>query len=146
MCNHGKGIKEALVNPYFDGFKSRFVLTKNNDVNPLNRNEILKLDDKSEFAVNLENPTTEENRNIKTFDLRELYNQHKDYVLEIAEKSAAYDKWTQEGIVDRFQGVLHSSEEVYNIVFGKYLSDAEHIKRPMSKFSKDILIQLGHKQ
>ena len=154
ICNHGKGIRSASINPYFDSFKSKFILTKKYDevnvgtmVTELNVNEVKKLSQESEFSVAFECQITgkdnpEEKRNIQTFGLIPLYNRHKDYVMEIVEKANAYDVITRSDIVDRFQGLFHNEEEVFNLIFGKYLQDAELQKRPLSKLTADILDQL----
>lgn len=140
-CNHGKLKKDAGVNPYFHGFKSKFVLT--NGTGTLDANEIRAIKDTTEFSVCFDNPSSEEQTNIETLGLDKLYNEHKDYVLEMVEKAVTYDDCLRAGIVDSFQGVFHSEQDVYNLVWGKYLTDVEQEKRPLSKFTKDILEQLG---
>lgn len=139
-CNHGKLKKDAGVNPYFHGFKSKFVLT--NDSGLLDANKIRAIKETTEFSVSFDNPTSEEQTNIDTLGLDKLYNEHKDYVLEMVEKAVTYDDCLRHGIVDNFQGVFRSEHDVFNLVWGKYLSDAEQEKRPLSKLTKDILEQL----
>lgn len=154
-CNLGKRNNPCGVNPYFDDFKSKFIIvkpvqevTKELGTEKLNVNEILNISSEEDFSVNFDStpngtPSEDEEKNIETLGLRPLYNMHKDYVMEIVEKAAAYGVGTREGIVDRFQGLYHSETDVYNLIFGKYLSDAEQPKRPLSKLTADILDQLG---
>lgn len=153
ICNHGKGVRAASINPYFENLKAKFVIgkpaddkTKLEDVEKMNINEAKKISNESDFSISFEwedeRNKDKEKININTFGLRPLYNEHKDYVLEIVEKANAYDELTREGIVDRFQGVFHNEVDVYNLIFGKYLSDAEQPKRPLSKLTADILHQL----
>lgn len=113
----------------------------------MNINEILKLSRESEFTIDFKMPDDintkkSEIKNIETLGLLSLYNMHKDYVMEIVEKAAAYDELTRIDIVDRFQGVFHSEVDVFNLIFGKYLSDSNHLNRPLSKLTADILEQL----
>lgn len=96
-----------------------------------------------DFSVAFENPSAEEKQNIKSLGLSVLYNEHKDYVMELVDKSVTYDRLLQEGIVDSFQGIFHSPQDVHDLIFGGYLSDAEQEKRPLSKLTKDILDQLN---
>lgn len=153
-CNHGKGIKEVGRNPYFDDFQAKFILTKPisedktvSKVEELNINEILNLSNESEFSLDFKMPTNEmvkaaEAKNIENLGLRPLYNMHKDYVMEIVEKVSAYNVLARDGIVERFQGIYHTETDVYNLIFGRYLSDAEQPNRPLSKLTADILDQL----
>ncbi len=113
----------------------------------MNINEVLKIKKEDDFELDFKLPADKnvklaEEKNMKSLGLRELYSMHRDYGVEIVENAAAYDELTREGIVDRFQGVFHSEVDVYNLIFGKYLSDAEQPKRPLSKLTADILDQL----
>ena len=149
-CNHGKGTKEVGVNPYFAGFASKFVLVKpsaNPEPQPMNINEILNISKEDDFNVDFHLPEDEtirtaEEKNMKNLGLRPLYNMHKDYVMEIVEKVAAYDVLTRDGITERFQGLYHTETDVFNLIFGRYLLDAEQPKRPLSKLTADILTQM----
>lgn len=159
-CNHGKGTKEVGVNPYFADFKSDFIIVKphseenareseDTKEKKMNVNEIFSISKESDFSVDFEwhaDLSSEDkearNLNIRNLGLKQLYDMHKDYVMEIVEKASAYNALTREGIVDRFQGLFHSEGDVYNLIFGKYLSDAGQPKRPLSKLTADILHQL----
>lgn len=164
-CNHGKGTKDVAVNPYFDDFKAKFIIVKpksGNDENDvaaqvqenamnalpkkLDLNKIFSISNEDDFDVDFDNPDANETQNIDTLGLSHLYNQHKDYVMEIVEKAAAYNKLARTEIVDSFQGIFHSEADIYNLIFGKYLSDAEQSKRPLSKLTADILDQLEIRQ
>ena len=151
-CNHGKGTKEVGVNPYFSDFKSKFILMtapKEPHISPkkMNLNDIRKISNEDDFNVDFKLPTDRfvkaaEEKNIKSLGLRQLYNMHKDYVMEMVEKAVAYNRLTRFGIVDSFQGVFHSENDVYNLIFGRYLSDSEQLNRPLSKLTADVLDQL----
>lgn len=143
VCNHGKLGKSVGVNPYFKGFMSKFVVSDNSQIKKiLNANEIRTLKDTSNFNIIFDNPSPEEIENIKNLGLGALYNEHKDYVMEIVDRIVTYDRCLEEGIVDNFQGVFHNPLEVHNLIFGQYLSDENHEKRPLSKLKSDILEQL----
>lgn len=153
-CNLGKLNNPCGVNPYFDAFTSKFVIAKpkadgieDDDSNKLNINEVFKISTEDDFNVDFEcrgslADKDAEELNINNLGLRELYNEHKDYVMEIVDKVVAYNVLARKGIVSRFQGICHSESDVYNLIFGKYLSDAEQPNRPLSKLTADILDQL----
>lgn len=143
-CNHGKLKKSTGVNPYFKGFASKFIIASADGNNTeLNANEIKGLRNVDDFSIAFENPSAEEKQNIKSLGLSVLYNEHKDYVMDLVDKSITYDHLLQKGIVDSFQGVFHTPQDVHDLIFGHYLSDAEQEKRPLSKLTKDILDQLN---
>lgn len=153
-CNTGKRNNPCGVNPYFDDFNAKFVITKPMCTDgeekvaiKMNINEILNISTEEDFNVDFEFPDDQEVKdaeelNVNTLGLRPLYNMHKDYVMEMVEKAAAYDVLTRDGITDRFQGLYHSETEVFNLIFGRYLFDSEQSNRPLSKLTADILDQL----
>ena len=143
-CNHGKSTKSSGINPFFDGFSAKFVIA-GKDGRRLNKNEIARLNDPDEFSVEFDYPSDDEKQNIATFGLREQYNEHKDYVQEMIDKSVAYNSVMQQGIVDSFQGTFQSAKDVYHFVWGHDLGLAEQENRPLSKLTADILEQLGIK-
>jgi len=141
-CNHGKGNKQAGINPYFDGFQSKFKIKKGNFLHC----NILAVGDKDGFSLDFSHPSDEERKNIATFGLEELYKEHRDYVVEMIEKANAYNEIQNRNLVEAWQGVNHYPQDVYDFVWGKYLQDADMEKQPLSKLTKDILEQLGIKK
>lgn len=64
--------------------------------------------------------------------------------MDLIEKSTCYGSMEQnQAIVDSFQGVFRSSQEVYDFVWGKYLDEDSFEYRPLAKLTRDILEQLG---
>lgn len=153
-CNHGKRNKSCGVNPYFDKFESRFNISKPKDEiagdtgdRKMNINEIFKISKEADFSIGFKMPdnidvSEAEYKNIETLGIGPLYNMHKDYVMEIVEKASSYNEITRTGIIDTFQGVFHNETDIYNLIFGRYQSDALHCERPLSKLTADILHQL----
>lgn len=144
ICNHGKATENIGVNPYFDGFKSKFVICDKRSKTPLNINKIKLAKSDDDFSIEFDNPSVAEQDNIKGLGLDVLYNEHKDYVMDLIEKSTCYGSMEQnQAIVDSFQGVFRSSQEVYDFVWGKYLDEDSFEYRPLAKLTRDILEQLG---
>ena len=89
-----------------------------------------------------ESESSADKGNIKAFGLKGLYAMHDDYVKEIIEKAAAYDKTARQMIADTFQKRGYSPDQVFDFVWGKYLDDAQYENRVLSKLTKDLLEQL----
>lgn len=150
-CNHNKRTKQLRIHPYGTQFESNFVITKSNDDEVLDLENILVLQAEKDFSIKFRkgnigkysDPNAEELENITTFGLEDLYNGHRDYVLELIEKRNSYDLITREGIVEGFQGIFHTQGEVFEFIWGRYLEENTFEKQPLSKFTHDILIQLG---
>jgi len=150
-CNHGKGTKSISINPYFRGFETKFVIAPDTedeyDVNQeMTSVQIGQIKDTDGFKVGFKNTTDDERDNIKKLGLTKLYNEHRDYVMEMIEKASTYNEWLSSSLVDSFQGVEHSPASVYDFVWGKYLDEVEQYKRPLSKLTKDVLEQLNIKR
>lgn len=139
-CNHEKLEDRLMVNPYVSGFRSTFMIT-DNDGRKLSKSKIYHLTEK-EINLRFEGATIEERVNIDTLGLEDVYNKHTDYVKELIDKSMAYDAYAREALAASFQGVGANPRQVYDFVWGKHLSDAEYEDRPLSKLTKDILLQL----
>jgi len=144
-CNHVKGTKKAEINPYFSGFKSKFELQddRGKRMPPdeiINQKKVGKI---GFGKVDNVSQAEAEQANIKTFGLQGLYEMHDDYISEIVEKVIAYNPTVRQTLVDAFQDQAYSPQQVYDFVWGKYLSEAQYEKKPLSKLTKDILEQLG---
>lgn len=145
VCNHIKGEKKTVkVNPYFSGFKSIFSLyNKKKDGKKLNALEILS---KGKGVLKFDGANRAEMSNIKAFGLSGLYELHDDYVKDIIEKAAAYNKVSREVLADTFQKRGFMPDHVFDFVWGKYLDDSQLENRVLSKLTKDLLEQLEIKK
>ena len=149
VCNHVKGKKKTVkVNPYFRGFESNFYLyDKKDKTKRLNALEIISQGDGSlDLRKEDGSESSEDNGNLKAFGLKSLYAMHDDYVKEIIEKAAAYDKTARQQIADTFQKRGYTPDHVFDFVWGKYLDDAQYENRVLSKLTKDLLEQLEIKR
>lgn len=153
-CNHGKLTGEAGLNPYFSGFNSRFSVChyendldrEQRDFRPMNINEVLAVRVAKDFSIAMPNAEPKEEKNINLFGLAQLYNKHKDYVLGLIDKANAYNAIGAENIVEAFQGIGRSPQEVLDFVWGRNLDDKEMINRPLAKLTIDVLEQLRIKR
>lgn len=138
-CNQIKLDKPINKNPYIEGFGNDYKFElKNKD----NTKEDWCLD-KNNIKVDFSSES--ENENIKVFGLKELYNEHIDYVEEIIDKAQAYNSTYYDSLIQSFSGLGKTPAEVDRYVWGNYIETADQCKRPLSKLTKDILEQLDIK-
>lgn len=136
ICNLLKKENDININPYVEGFSNeyRFHITDIDDNDTLDwllkKNEL-----KIKFSTN--------NHNIEKLGLEELYNEHIDFVEEIIDKSQAYNFNYYSQIIEDFKGTSYTPEEINRFIWGTYLSEKELCKRPLSKLTRDLLMQLG---
>lgn len=145
-CNHVKGTKStAKINPYFSGFKSKFkLLDEKGDKLIVDYDKVSIKERRNEFGKLVYSELTDEEKgNVETFGLQGLYEMHDDYIKELVDKVIAYNPTVRQSLVDAFQDQAYSPQQVYDFVWGRYLEEAQHGNRPLSKLTKDILEQLG---
>ncbi|OAV71393.1 hypothetical protein Barb6_01430 [Bacteroidales bacterium Barb6] len=110
----------------------------------------LKKDKETDLSVildkkNIKVDFSSDNKNIEVFGLKELYNQHIDYVEEIIDKAQAYNADYYDSLIQSFSGLGKTPTEIDRCIWGNYIETADHCKRPLSKLTRDILEQLGIK-
>jgi len=142
-CNHIKSTKKAGVNPYFDGFHSSFSMMNTKTFRKMNVNEALHIQKECNFEIDIPSASVGEKQNIETFGINQLYNGHKDYVMEIIDKANAYNAVGAQNLIEAFQGIDHSPKDVFDFVWGRNLEKSDFLNRPLSKLTHDILQQLG---
>lgn len=96
------------------------------------------------FDVELDTKDKRAKNNIKCFKLEELYQNHKDIVLELIQKQAIYNESYIDELLTQYEGTLFKNrEDLQRLVSGGYVSEEEIGKRPLSKLIKDISTELG---
>lgn len=140
-CNHLKSAKvdNKMVNPYVP-------LTETNAINfTINVIDIDFMDIKKEkfnfdsFEIDFKDT---ENKNITIFELKSLYEEHKDIVLDLLIKY----KFFPTSYIQYLKNYNFSSEEIYRVLFNNYYRNEDLSKRILSKLTKDIAVELklGH--
>ncbi len=128
QCNHLKNVQELDINPWI-GNKTRkrpkFCIDVSNGDFP------------EKPIVLIEN----ENENTKKLGIKELYNEHTDYVKDILNKVQAYNPATYYAIIKDFQGIVHTEADLERMIWGNYSNLAEARNRPFAKLTADILEQ-----
>jgi len=134
-CNHTKKEKfdSELINPYS---------AKSEDISftyTPNKIDFIEVEKKKYNFDNFEIDIKGNKENIELFKLKELYEQHKDIVLELLIKKAYYPK----SYIKELSRFGFSEDEIYRYLFSNYKQDKDLHKRPLSKLIKDISNELG---
>lgn len=138
-CNYLKRTSPIGINPYFGRFESKFEVHKKDSNLPLLAEKELSQD---QLLIEFDSPSKAEQLNIENLGLGDLYKMHADYAMELIEKARIYRGPMMEDLASTFQTAEYTPQQVYEFVWGKNLEDANHINRPLSKLTKDILDQL----
>lgn len=135
QCNHLKGDNEFDYHPYYGDLKGKE--SPRIEVENVMKDARGMLVFPDEPKVKIHNA----NENTRVLGLQELYEQHKDYVKEILDKIQAYNKDYYNSLVNSFQGMGKTQEEIDRLVWGNYIEEATQEKRPLSKMTRDLLRQ-----
>ncbi len=150
ICNHIKTTNSLSINPFFHGFKGVFrVCETKKDADRLKHDvpqpiSLAQLFNHNEWGdIRLYSAPADESADMQTLGLDEFYKRHKDYAEEIIEKVNAYNPSMMVALTSTFQGAGYSPQQVFDFVWGKHISEAKQINRPLSKLKHDILEQAG---
>ncbi len=81
---------------------------------------------------------------IETFRLKELYNEHKDIILELLQKAEIYNDTYIDELMNQYEGTLFKNrEDLLRLITCGYVNDEDLHKRPLSKLIKDISKELN---
>lgn len=82
-------------------------------------------------------------KHIEVFNIKNLYNEHKDIVSELLQKRVIYSDDYLESLLDEYEGTLFKNrEDLLRLITGGYIEDKDINKRPLSKLIKDISEEL----
>ena len=136
VCNKLKMEDEIAINPYEQGFEKT--------------NFKLKIENSSFYhsvgGFNLEFKSEDSNidKQIDTFKLDDLYQNHKDIILELIQKQVIYNDSYLDELMTQYEGTLFKNkEDLLRLVTCGYVNDEDINKRPLSKLIKDISQQLN---
>lgn len=135
------------LHPYIEGFDERIKFS----IRPQNINFINGTPDAFKVKLKINRATSYSfddlrriRKNSKVFRLIDLYNEHKDFIAEIIQKSIAYDEDYYQSLFNEFNGTLFNSiEDVKRMVLSNYITDEKLGNRVLSKLTKDIAEELG---
>ena len=147
VCNKIKLDKddEEYINPYDD----RFNMNKNMKFSLELIDSTFYHSEKGfniDYEYNKKISDDEKNRienNLDDFELKDLYQNHKDIILELIQKQAIYNDSYLYELLSQYEGTLFKNrEDLQRLITCGYISDDEINKRPLSKLIKDISKEL----
>ena len=135
-CNHAKASKSISYSPHNMKFSTDDLLTFDFFVTGMdylydNKQINIEIDCRNIFKDNA-----------KELKLREVYQIHSDIVQECIKKAIVFNPEYMTDLLNTYDGLFESEEELYRIVYGNYLEESAYGKRPLSKLTKDILSNL----
>lgn len=99
-----------------------------------------------DFNVLIENPKgimiDKVNRQIKRLHLNDLYNEHKDYIRDIAKNRYIYSDKRINELLTKYPLLFKSRDEVIKTVYMNDIRKDKWVKRPLAKLTKDIYDEL----
>ena len=130
-CNQRKSSKqENIFYPYKESFnecaKFTYSISKINEIDL--KIKALKENEKVE-------------KHIEIFNLENIYNGHKDTVLELIQKREIYPDSYIDELYENYS-FFNNREDVLRLITGGYVDDKDLGKRPLSKLIKDISEEL----
>lgn len=138
VCNSNmKGAKEFLLkthlHPYCDDvihdYHFGYMLVNMNDIR-------ITLDCQGEKKECIK-------KTFEEFKICEIYNEHRDIAIDMRKLKDEFSDDYLGILAKTYRGLDCSKENLYRLAFGTYLEEENFLKRPFSKFKKDIAEQIG---
>ena len=146
-CNQRKSTKqENIFYPYLESFNNsvKFSLKGIKSRDELKKENLDFFDEKRiELDYKILNDKEKVEKHIEVFNIKNLYNEHKDIVSELLQKRVIYSDDYLESLLDEYEGKLFNNKEhLLRLITGGYIEDKDINKRPLSKLIKDISKEL----
>ena len=136
-CNQRKSkMKNDIYHPFVEAF--------NDDVKfKLKIKDSKFYYDKDSLEIEIPKNIDKVNSHVETFNIQNLYNEHKDIALELIQKAQIYNESYIDELYQKYEGTLFKNrEDVLRHITGGYIEDKDINKRPLSKLIKDISEEL----
>lgn len=146
-CNLRKSSKqEDIFYPYNESFNDS-VKFKLKGIKSREELSIQNLDFFDEKRIELDykiiNKKDKVENHIDIFNIKNLYNEHKDIVSELLQKRVVYSDDYIDSLLDEYEGKLfNNKEDLQRLITSGYVEDKDINKRPLSKLIKDISEEL----
>ncbi len=135
-CNQTfKGTKLVSVNPYSKIEEFSFGLKIKNSKFYYN---------KDGFSIDYKEAEKVLKKNFEIFHIKELYNQHKDLILELIQKQITYPDSYIDELFQKYEGTFfRNREDVIRHLSNGIMEEENFHLRPLSKLTHDIAKELG---
>ncbi len=146
-CNQRKSTKqENIFYPYLESFNNsvKFSLKGIKSRDELKKENLDFFDEKRiELDYKILNDKDKVEKHMEVFNIKNLYNEHKDIVSELLQKRVIYSDDYLESLLDEYEGKLFNNKEhLLRLITNGYIEDKDINKRPLSKLIKDITEEL----
>jgi hypothetical protein len=135
-CNQIKSDnKNGILHPYQDDFNTKAKFH-------LKIKDSKFYYDKNSLDIYLKSNDSATQKTIEMFKLNDLYQNHKDIVLELIQKREIYPDSYIDELVNNYSGIFKNREDLLRLITCGYMEDKDLDKRPLSKLIKDISEEL----
>lgn len=145
-CNQRKSLKrENIFYPYLESFNESAKF-KYNGIKAIAKDEKMDFLDSKRVMFDIEAIKDDEKveKHIEVFNLKNLYEEHKDIVAELLQKKEIYNDSYIDELMQKYEGTLFKNrEDLLRLITCGYVSDEDLHKRPLSKLIKDISEELN---
>ncbi|NOZ45169.1 MAG: hypothetical protein GXO79_00145 [Chlorobi bacterium] len=117
----------------------------NNTISKVNFTYKYDIDSKDGLAILVSAKScTKTEKTLEEFAIQEVYNVHTDLLYDMLKIRQSFsDRYLNILNFNLLKDIVVSKQELYRLAFGTELLEVDFIKRPFSKFKKDILKELG---
>ncbi|MCW8894592.1 MAG: virulence RhuM family protein [Sulfurimonas sp.] len=144
-CNQRKSSKkENIFYPYTESFNDSAKF-KYKGIKSITKNEKIDFLDSKRVIFDIEAINNKEKveKHIEVFNLKNLYDEHKDIIAELLQKREIYNDSYLDELMQKYEGTLFKNrEDLLRLVTCGYVNDNDINKRPLSKLIKDISEEL----
>ncbi len=145
-CNQRKSSKrENIFYPYLESFNESAKF-RYKGIKSIAKDEKIDFLDSKRVMFDIEAIKDDEKveKHIEVFNLKNLYEEHKDIVAELLQKKEIYNDSYIDELMQKYEGTLFKNrEDLLRLVTCGYVSDDDLHKRPLSKLIKDISEELN---
>ncbi|PNV82565.1 MAG: hypothetical protein C0627_09215 [Sulfurimonas sp.] len=145
-CNQRKSSKrENIFYPYLESFNESAKF-RYKGIKSIAKDEKIDFLDSKRVMFNIEAIKDNEKveKHIEVFNLKNLYEEHKDIVAELLQKKEIYNDSYIDELMQKYEGTLFKNrEDLLRLVTCGYVNDEDLHKRPLSKLIKDISEELN---
>jgi len=140
-CNHKKKEQKLKIYPYQESYNDYvdFSFT----INSATLEDVDSIDIKYSYKNETKHIRKKVNNYHKVLNIKPLYENHKDIVLELIQKKEIYPDSYIDELMKNYSGTIFSSrDELMRLITCGYVNDDDINKRPLSKLIKDISEEL----
>ncbi|MDO4692219.1 MAG: hypothetical protein Q4A64_05025 [Porphyromonadaceae bacterium] len=151
VCNVLKKKEKFSMDPHEEGLTERgYHFFFKNIIGNILSNADIRIDEAKEGlllefngSISMDPDLTQQ---IERLDILPMYAQHTAEAKELIFKARAYQEDYYESLIESFGGMGLDEGGMHRMIFGDYPDPEDFGKRPLAKFTYDLLQQLGVKQ